>query len=63
MSDVFRQQCAPLHARLHSPERRNRRKQLLLGIDDPVLLVEWLAEELNAKGARSRPIGFVMTSD
>ena len=40
-----------------------RRKQLLLGIDDPVLLAEWLADELNAKGARSRPIGFVTTSD
>ncbi len=39
------------------------RKQRLLGIDDPALLVEWLAEELAAKGRERRPIGFVTTSD
>jgi len=40
-----------------------RRKQRLLGIDDPALLVEWLAEELDAKGTQRRPIGFVTTLD
>ena len=40
-----------------------RRKQRLLTIADPALLVEWLAEELDAKGTQRRPIGFVTTSD
>lgn len=39
------------------------RKRRLLRIDDPALLVEWLAEELDAKGTPRRPIGFVTTSD
>lgn len=38
-----------------------RRKRTLLGIDDPSLLADWLAEEAEAKGMRARPIGFVTT--
>ena len=37
-----------------------RRKWTLLGTDDPANLVDWLAEEAEAKGVRVRPIGFVV---
>jgi transitional endoplasmic reticulum ATPase len=36
-----------------------RRKQAIYGGADPAVLVGWLIEEVEAKGLRARPIGFI----